>query len=53
MSASWFSGPFVGFAGSRVLPSWFEPAVSDVVADVLSSGRGVAVGCQAGAANSR
>jgi hypothetical protein len=49
VSVSWFSGPFVGFAGSRALPSWFEPAVSDVVADVLSSGRGVAVGCQSGA----
>jgi hypothetical protein len=49
VSASWFSGPFVGLAGSRVQPYWFEPAVSEVVGDVLSSGRGVAVGCQAGA----
>ena len=43
------SGAFVGFAGSRALPAWFAPAVCSVVDDVLSSGRGVAVGCAAGA----
>jgi hypothetical protein len=43
------SAAFVGFAGARALASWFEPAVCSVVDDVLSSGRGVAVGCAAGA----
>jgi hypothetical protein len=39
----------VGFCGSRHLPASFAPAVGRVVAAVLSSGRGVAVGCAPGA----
>ena len=46
--SSLFSGSFVGFAGSRSLAAWFEPAVCSVVDDVLASGRGVAVGCASG-----
>lgn len=44
-------GSFVGFGGSRGLPSVASPGglVSQVVASVVSSGRGVAVGCASGA----
>ena len=39
----------VGFTGSRSLPASFGAVVASVVAEVLASGRGVAVGCAAGA----
>ena len=38
----------VGFSGSRSLPASFGGLVSSLVASVLSSGRGVAVGCAPG-----
>lgn len=41
--------PLVGFSGSRSLPSSFAPLVGALVASVGASGRGVAVGCAAGA----
>ena len=40
---------FVGFGGSRVLPPVFRPLVSACVRSVLAGGRGVSVGCAAGA----
>lgn len=39
----------VGFCGSRFLPASVSPLVSSVVGSVVASGRGVAVGCAAGA----
>ena len=39
----------VGFSGGRRLSPAFRPLVSGVVAKVLAAGRGVAVGCAAGA----
>ena len=39
----------VGFCGSRSLPASAGPLVSSVVGSVVASGRGVAVGCAAGA----
>ena len=39
----------VGFSGGRRLSPVFRPRVSGVVAEVLASGRSVAVGCAAGA----
>ena len=39
----------VGFSGGRCLSPVFRPRVSGVVAEVLASGRSVAVGCAAGA----
>ena len=43
--------PFVGFGGSRSLPSVASPGglVASVVSSVVRSGRGVAVGCASGA----
>ena len=40
---------FVGFCGSRALPSSAASLVARVVASVVRSGRGVAVGCASGA----
>jgi hypothetical protein len=40
---------FVGFCGSRLLPSASFPLITSVVASVLHSGRRVAVGCASGA----
>ncbi len=45
----WAVGSLVGFSGSRSLPARFSPLVSGVAASVLAGGRGVAVGCAAGA----
>lgn len=42
------SSGVVGFSGSRSLPSSLRPDVSALCASVLSSGRGVAVGCASG-----
>lgn len=39
---------FVGFAGSRAFVSGGHPFVGQVVASVVSAGRGVAVGCAVG-----
>lgn len=39
----------VGFCGSRSLPVSSAPLIASVVGSVLASGRGVAVGCAAGA----
>jgi len=44
-----FMAALVGFCGSRCLPSAFSPLVSSCVSAVASAGRGVAVGCAAGA----
>lgn len=38
----------VGFSGSRSLPGYFAGEVGAVVASVVASGRGVAVGCAPG-----
>lgn len=38
----------VGFSGSRALPPAFAPLARRVVASVVASGRGVAVGCAPG-----
>lgn len=44
-----FMSALVGFCGSRSLPSAFSPLVALCVSAVASAGRGVAVGCAAGA----